>query len=344
MNAEEPRKLVIASHFPGPPEVGTAGDGHDGWRLSRLWGGYPELEWTFGVFGERVKALGGQIPAYFYEDVADFDTARWLVRMGSALVHRREPSYPSVGLGFEYLDSAYRVVDGHLVCDGGPFRGRHSVAAVDHTDMEEIKFANSWDPPRWGDGGFGYVSREYFDRHVDAVHARWSASGGPSLAFKRCMERAERLSFPSKERLVKCWPMRNDFWTQEVATADRSFTMLNWAVYSVDNGALVDVIEIRDKNEVVGRAHLHHDEVPTLRELFVRPERRREGVGSLLEGTAAEWARDYGCGAMQIWLREADARERIIGAPIAFAASRGYDWEDVEMRRPNVVKIARRTL
>ena len=98
MNAEEPTKLVIASHFPGPPEVGTAGEGHDGWTLSRLWSGYPELEWTFGVFGERVKAFGGQIPAYFYEDVSDFDTARWLVRMSSALVSRHEPSYPSVGL------------------------------------------------------------------------------------------------------------------------------------------------------------------------------------------------------------------------------------------------------
>jgi hypothetical protein len=47
---------------------------------------------------------------------------------------------------------------------------------------------------------------------------------------------------------------------------------------------------------------------------------------------------------MQIWLREADARERIIGAPTGFAASLGYEWKDVEMRRPNVVKIARRTL
>lgn len=344
MSAEDPTSFVIASHFPAPPKVGTASEGHDTWRLSRLWGGYPELEWTFGIFGERARAFGGQIPAYFYEDVTDFDTARWLVRMGSILLHRREPSYPSLGLGFEYFDSAYRSVDGHLVCDGSPFRGRHSVAAVDHTDMEEIKFINSWDPPRWGDGGFGYISREYFERHVDVVQTRWSACGGPSPVLMRCMERAERLNFPVKERLLKCWPKRNVFWTQEVATVDRSFTMLNWHVYSLASKVLVEVIEMRDENEVVGRAHLYHDEGPTLRELFVRPGRRREGIGSLLEGTAAEWARSYGNDEMQIWLREADARARIIGPPIEFAASLGYTWKDVDMRRPNVAKIARRTL
>jgi GNAT superfamily N-acetyltransferase len=341
---QQPTKLVIASHFPDPPTVGTAGEGHDGWRLSRQWGGYPELEWTFSIFAERIRALGGRLPAYFYEDVTDFEIARWLVRVGTILVSRGEPSYPSVGLGFEYLDSAYRVPDGRLVCDGTPYRGRHSVAAVDHTDMEEIKFINSWDPPSWGDGGFGYVSREYFEQHVDDVHARWSATGGPSIVFGRCMERAEKLSFPREERLMKCWSTRNVFWKQEVATADQQLAMLNWTVYSIATGVLVDVIEIRDENEVVGRVHLYHDEVATLRELFVRPERRREGIGSILEGTAAEWARDYGHAAIQIWLREADARERVIGAPIAFAASRGYIWEDIKMRRPNVVKIAHRTL
>jgi GNAT superfamily N-acetyltransferase len=343
LSVEEPTQLVIASHFPAPPKVGTA-EGHDGWRLSRLWGGYPELEWTFSVFGERVKAFGGQIPAYFYEDVTDFDTARWLVRMGSVLVHRREPSYPSLRLGFEYFDSAYRSVDGRLACDGSPFRGRHSVVAVDHADMEEIKFVNSWNPPHWGDGGFGYISREYFERHVDAVHTRWSASGGPSPALMRCMERAEKLNFPAKERLLKCWPRRNVFWTQEVATADHSFTMLNWNVYSLASEVLVEVIEMRDENEVVGRAHFYHDAVPTLRELFVRPERRREGIGSILEGTATEWARLHGYDEMRIWLREADARERSVDAPIEFAASLGYGWGDIDARRPNVVKIAQKVL
>jgi GNAT superfamily N-acetyltransferase len=344
MNTEDPTKLVIATHFPEPPKVGTAGEGHDGWRLSRLWGGYPELEWTFGVFRERITAFGGRVPAYFYEDISDFETARLLVRVSNILLLQRQPSYPSVGLAFRYFDSAYRVVDGRLVCDDSQFRGRHAVVAVDHAEQEEIKFMNSWNPPHWGDGGYGYVPREYFDRHVDSVLVRWSACGGPSPAAGRCMSRIDTQRLPREDRLVHCWPTPNVCWTQEVGADDRSFTMLNWNVYSMATGALVDVVEIRDDNEVLGRAHLYYEDVPTLRELFVRPERRREGIGSLLEGTVAEWARERGYGAIRIWLREADARERIIGAPIAFAAGLGYEWEDVEMHRPNVVKIARRTV
>jgi GNAT superfamily N-acetyltransferase len=159
------------------------------------------------------------------------------------------------------------------------------------------------------------------------------------------MERAEATGVPEGERLVRCWPSRNEFWTQTVGTYARPFTMLNWNVYSMDTGALVEVIEVRDENQIVGRAHIFYDEhAPTLRELFVRPDRRREGVGMLLESTAAAWARDKGADTLQIWLRAADARERLIEAPLGFASSLGYEWKDVEMRRPNVVKIARRSL
>jgi GNAT superfamily N-acetyltransferase len=345
MGMQEPRKRVIASHFPGPPEVGTADERRDGWRLARRWGGYPDLEWTFGLFGERIKALGGRFPAYFYEEIGDFDTARLLIQLGNLLVSRREPSYPSVGLGFEYFDSAYRVSDGHLACDDTPYRGRHSVATIDHADAEEIMFPNTWNPPHWGDRGFGYISREYFDRHVVAVQARWAASGGPSLALTRCMDRAETLRLPAEERLAHCWPARNVFWTQKVGIGDRQLTMLNWNVFSMATGGLVEVIELRDEKEVLGRAHLFYEEDhATLRELFVRPERRRQQLGGLLEATAADWARERGSRTIEIWLHEGDARERIIGAPLGFAESLGYEWEDVEMRRPNVRKVARRNI
>lgn len=314
------------------------------WKLSREWSGYPDLEWTFGIFRERITAFGGRIPAYFYDDIHDFETTRLLVRLSNILIAQRQPSYPTVGIGFEYFDSAYRVPDGRLRCDDTPFRGRHAVIAVDHNDTEEIRFINSWNPPYWGDGGYGYLTREYFERHVDAVYARWSASGGPSIPFRHCIERASAQGIPEDDRIVNCWPTSNVFWTQEVAT-EHSLTMLNWKTYSMATGALVEVIEVRDQNEVIGRAHLYHDEqTPTLRELFVHPSRRREHIGSLLEGTVAKWVQDQGATELRIWLREADARERIIEAPLRFATALGYEWEDIQMSRPNVVKIARRTL
>jgi GNAT superfamily N-acetyltransferase len=232
-----------------------------------------------------------------------------------------------------------------LPCEDTPFRGRHSVRTVDHADPDEIKFANTWDPPRWGDAGYGYITRDYFERHVDSVWTRWSASGGPSIPFRRCMERAEADGVPEDETLWRCWPTHNEFWTQMVGFDDHPLTMLNWNVYSLEARALVEVIEVRDENQILGRAHLLYGEhAATLRELFVHPDRRREQVGRILEGTAARWARDKGAATLQIWLREADARQRLIDAPLGFASSLGYEWEDVEMRRPNIVKIARRNL
>jgi GNAT superfamily N-acetyltransferase len=323
----------IAPHFPRPPTVGTADEGTDSWRLARRWSGYPELEWTFGIFIHRIAALGGATPAYFYEDISDFDTTRLLVRMSNVLLSQREPSYPTVGLEFAYFDSAYRTVDGRLACDDTPFRGGHSVMAVDHDGLDEIRFVNTWNPP-------------HFERHVEAVFAAWSARGGPSTALRRCMERVATQRLPEQDRLVHCWPARNTFTTQQVSTHQQQFTMLHWRVYSMASNSLVDVVELRDENEAVGRAHLFHGDVgaATLRELFVRPERRREGIGSLLEGTLAEWARHSGYDSLQVWLREPDARASVIDAPLVLAGRLGYDWEDVEMRRPNIIKIASRRL
>jgi GNAT superfamily N-acetyltransferase len=160
------------------------------------------------------------------------------------------------------------------------------------------------------------------------------------------METARTRRLPEEERMIDCWARaRNVFWQQMVGDEEHPFTMLNWQVYSVADGSLVDVIEMRDQDEIVGRTHLYYDEEnASIRELFVRPTRRREYIGSILEGTAAEWARNLGAKTLSIWLGEADARERLLPAPEAFAVSHGYEWEDVEMRRPNVVKIARRNL
>jgi GNAT superfamily N-acetyltransferase len=316
------------------------------WHLARRWSGYPELEWTHGIFGGRITALAGLIPAYFYEDLDDFDLARLLIRVGNVLRSIRQASSPVVSLGFEYFDSAYRVPDGRLRSDGTSFRGHHWVTAEDHLDADEIGFANSWDPGNWGDHGYGYITREYFERHVDMVLAGWPASGGPSPAFERCMNRADTLRRPRDEHIVHCWPTRNVFWTQRVATERAEFTMLNWNVNSVATGAPVDVIELREGDAVVGRAHMFRDDDATftLRELFVHPDRRRQHIALLMEGTAAEWARAKGARELRVWLRDADARERVAVAALGFASRRGYGWEDMQMRRPNIVKIGRREL
>jgi hypothetical protein len=116
-----------AAEIPRPQISSERGVGEHNptWLLSRSWGGYPELEWTFSVFGERLLALSGIITAYFYEPLSEFNTARYLLRYGAHLRARRASGTPAVGMGFEYYDRAYRSLTGRLLlpAPGESFRG-----------------------------------------------------------------------------------------------------------------------------------------------------------------------------------------------------------------------------
>jgi GNAT superfamily N-acetyltransferase len=318
------------------------------WRLGRDWGGYPDLEWTPAIFPDRVQALTGHLSLLFYEQLSSFDTARFLIRIETLMRARREPSHPSVSLGFGYFDGAYRVPDGRvrLPADGEPFRGRHYVAAVDSDDQDEIAFVNTWGQ-RWGNNGYGAISREYFEAHVDAVLTRWSAVAGMSPDMLECLERAETQKLPQPDQFPHCWPTPNsNFWTDEILFRDVRHQLVTWNVMSIATGRVVHIYEVRNPLRIIGRAHLFFgaDDTATLRELFVFPKFRRRGYGSLPEEIATDRAVSSSFRRIEMWLHEGDARERVRPAAESFATSRGYAWADVSMTRPNVVAIATKEL
>jgi hypothetical protein len=160
---------------------------------------------------ERILVTSGFGQAYFYEPLTDFDTVRLVLRLQSVLLARRVLSFPSVVLGFEYFDTAYRTVDGRLSVPTGsdPYRGRHYAVAIDCERNYEIAFWG-WNPD-WGDGGRGFLSRDYFEAHVDLAMVRWFASGGPSRAFQRCLDQLDTQQLPKNEHLAHCWPIPNSF-------------------------------------------------------------------------------------------------------------------------------------
>jgi len=335
----------IDRHFPPAPSVGPSTDRAEMWKTGREWNGYPELEWTGAIFPDRVTAFRAEHKGFYYERIRDFSLVRLLVWLNSELIARGVKSYPSVTLGFEYFDSAYRSVDGRLQLptDYDPYRGKHNAMLWTLREDDEIAFAG-WDP-NWGNHGMGYMTREYFDRFVDSAITRWYAFGGPSQACYRCMNRVETHRLQRYERLAHCWAAPNVFQINEETIAGVAHSILYWEVLSLQDENWVDVIEIRDPQQVIGRAHVHHgDAVTTVRELFVLPLARHRGYGTFLERLAVERAEVYEHPTIELWLHDDDARPRTRPAAIAFGEALGYEWREVERHRPNVVAIGGKSL
>jgi GNAT superfamily N-acetyltransferase len=336
----DPPFRTIDRHFPGPPHLGIPLAHDDIWQAGREWGGYPELEWVFARFMDRILAFGGRGKAYFYEPLTDFDTVRLILRLHSILLERGIQSSPSIVVGFQYFDSAYRTADGRLPMPlaPDPYRGRHYAIGADCENGDQIAFWG-WNH-QWGDHGRGYLSRDYFEAYVDLVMVRWYALGGPSRAFQRCLDRLDTQRLPKNEHLAHCWPAPNSFQQGTEQINGIPHTVLYWEVTSLQTGCTVDVLEVRDPQQVVGRAHIYHeDDKSSLRELFILPSLRRRGYGSFLEDIAVTRTRDYGHTELELWLHEDDARSRVRATAEHFGESRSYCWRQVSMRRPNVVAI-----
>jgi GNAT superfamily N-acetyltransferase len=329
------------------PQLTTPGfpvgdDRREGWRLARRWGGYPELEWSFPVFAPRVGAFSGQVPALFYEPLTDFDATRRALRFSAHLDSRGDLTAPLITVGFEYFDRAYLVGDGRLRLPGRSerFRGRHAVAANDHDDLETIMFANSWGEG-WGDSGYGYIDREYFESHVDAVWITWPATRGRSPKMNACLRGHRTRRLPTYEQELGCWSTENEYWRESVLLDGVYHELLSWHVLSWDSGRLVDVLELRSPSRIVGRLHLHYGtDIGMIKELFVAPKTRRRGYGSILEQVAVDRCSQHDLMAVQLWLGEADAQDRLRATPEAFGEAHGYAWSESTRTRPNVPAIA----
>jgi GNAT superfamily N-acetyltransferase len=340
--------------FPQPPLRGARRPERDeSWQRAKRWSGRPDLEWTQGVMTERFTALGGYIPGYYYDDVSAFPTARALLRVFSLIIQlgrdgtRIKPSaYPTVTLGFRYFDSAYRSTDGRLKREGpdDPFRGRHYVTAYDGRDESTIRFANSWGD-EWGDNGYGYIDEDYFNAYVETAFVRWSCVTGPSPEMSRWLDRAEQEDLPYLMDLVACWQAPNQCATTAVEMSRRTHTITRWQTVSLDSSELVDVFEMRNGIEIVGRLHVKHDESSsTITELFVLPRLRRHGYGGLLSQTAAEAAQENGSTTLHAWLRRGDHREPTVAGANALAVSGGFAWNEKLEIRPPLVAIASKNL
>jgi GNAT superfamily N-acetyltransferase len=87
-------------------------------------------------------------------------------------------------------------------------------------------------------------------------------------------------------------------------------------------------------------AHIPAKFFSEIREVFVMPPFRNQGIGGFLEGYACKESRDAGSGTMRLLMHEADS---VVGPPRAaartFGNHHGYEWRWRSTEGPRIAAV-----
>ncbi|MER7839184.1 GNAT family N-acetyltransferase [Streptomyces sp. NPDC096040] len=327
-------------------------DGRSLWLSARILSGDPHQRWTFSRFLHRSMVSAEPGLSWVYEELYTWAKVKRALIIGESL-QKQAPAFPqmSVGLGMGVFESALRSRTGRFKShtDEDKFIGRHSVPVAKwKSDTDDLVIVNNWGK-RWGDGGTGYIDREYFDGYVDSAILLRPSWIGPSPE----MAAAEKRQSPSASMsdYVKCWLTGNKHHRLPEEYSGGHTHSAYRVIETFDNRQPLIIAEIRDKDkEFHGRVHVSYDRrdhLCSILELWVPPRHRRQGYGQRLEAFARAIAADAGAEAIAIPVHEADGGQESLSRAQAFTSSLGYSWEVFEPYRyfrPNLVACAMKSL
>lgn len=155
------------------------------------------------------------------------------------------------------------------------------------------------------------------------------------------LARAEQADVPYPLNVFVCWQAPNRCATTAVEKDRRIHTITRWQTITLCTSELVDVFELRNGIEIVGRLHVKHSEQSsTITELFVRPRLRGRGYGQLLYETAVRAALENDSKTLYAWLRRGDHREPVVTGAKALAARTGFTWSEKISILPPLIAVA----
>jgi len=329
-----------------PPPL-FEGSGTDLWRAARELGDEPHLEWTFPVLLNRVLAASPHGLDFAYEYLQGWGQAVGFLRQTDTLsATQLGPfllTHRSMGLGLRVPDSFFSTENGILDHPraGDGFRGRHHVAAVGLTPADRIVILNSWGQD-WGRGGYGFLGRRFFETYVEEITVTyptwvgWSPESDRELAkgagFFRSIE---------PDRLGAAANVPNRIKAKSVHHRGKRVAVRMRRVLASSSWQVYDIIEFRSETQaLLGRGHLLHDVTARqgmVMELWVPPDQRRRGYGSLLLAEIVSLARaNSGLDGVTVPLFEADcSREGQLRAR-GFATSNHMSWYGKGQPQPPV--------
>jgi GNAT superfamily N-acetyltransferase len=300
------------------------------------------------IMAKRVQAFCGLVMRQmFYEPLFGYDSIIRSLDLMRRISETRDLPFADgdqVQIAFDIFASASAAPLGRLDVPKAGERavGVHAVRAVGWVDGGEgILFQNSWGI-RWGDKGYGTVSREYLNRYLRDVWLSRNARYG-FTPFDR-----DRLAVAVTSReIASIWWQENPRRRRWVRHRNLRWRLYTYETVSIEDDVPVTVIELRTGQDIrLGWAFLFHEGGGTavLKELFVWPSFRRHGYGRFIENEAVAIARARGSASMQLYLHEADALPTNRRAGREFGTQAGYQWRWRRTSLPNLEAIGEKML
>jgi GNAT superfamily N-acetyltransferase len=308
--------------------------------------GYPESEWSHRLFIDRYMKGESGMAYTFYEQVHDFENVVAVGQINSILAAGNAPEAAMLNLtmGLNVFESALYSTDGHLTApdEGERWFGRHNVAVVG-VESDKLVFRNTWGAS-WGDRGYGYVDERYFKPWVDTVCVvRRGDIGVLPATWDALMDlRANPPAF------ARSWVKRRNPWRRRIRHRGRSHMLLVFDAISIELGCPVELINlVSSGGELVGWTFLalgRRDERLIVEELWVKPQCRRNGYGTLLGQLACGRATELNYSAVAFLKHEADTYGVAGPGWDALAERLGLHVSPGPIRhRPNVTAIGERS-
>lgn len=247
-------------------------------------------------------------------------------------------------LGFEAFESAHRAPGG-VITDpkaGEKSLGGHCVHVTGCSDDgESLRFWNNWGSG-WGERGYGWISLSYLSRYYIESWCAWNARWGPSPYKQDLLSGIEERDGRSLRRqwMIENWRFKDRFrsWPGD------AWRLESYMTISRSDRLELQVLEMRNGFGLqMGSAFIAHDEqrrISQIRELFVLPAMRDQGIGSVLEGIATEQAVAYGSTELQLLMNDCDS---VVG-PVRHRARRfgqrhGYSWRWRQVQELRAVAV-----
>jgi GNAT superfamily N-acetyltransferase len=319
-------------------------------KVAKAIDGYHE-ENSFILTAYRVDAFYWEKSRQlFYELTTSYDEILGAVRLNAHLLELGVPrtAMQLISVGIPFFPSGFDAEKGRLPLPR-PFEpevGGHCVFPMGWDDGgETLSFPNTWGP-EWGDGGTGYLTREYMDKLLREAWVGWDARYG--LSAHKNAEFAAARDRDDDEAFKRLWLMEKKPHRVWYRHRGKKVRFRRFDTVSL-GGRYAEVLEIRDRLGVlIAWAHLFYGRLYPrtleVREFFVWPTFRRLGYGTLLWARVVKRAQDWEATGIEANVYQPDALPVFQQGLRAFLQKVGLTWRWNLCERPVHVAIATKEL